>query len=434
MERCFGTLQDRLVKALRRVGANDLEQANRYLEEEFLEEWNRRFTCEPAEATDAHRPLRKDQNPASILSHVEPRVVDYTVRWQGRRYQIPAREAKPRMRKASVRVEQRLDGELWLRWRECVIPLRECRESEVGAHRGTTDAVDKPASKARTQKTPAQRTAKRKSRWMGAEIQAVMEACEFKKAVINPAFPAMGRTLVGGRLYVHGVESTPACHLPSMLPSDRRFQIEDAATEEELSGIARMALDQDPPALLVGSAGLARAAAAIVGGRYGRPASSETPRGDKRPGVFVVGTLHEVTAAQVAHLLESCPAQEVEARRLNSSRFEEAADSQASLVVRIPLDRFTEEALGGLVQAAERGLLGGLLVTGGDTARLVCRAMRADAIQLRGEIAPGIPWGVIEGGAADGVQIVTKAGSFGAIDVPARVADRLSLRGVSHAG
>ena len=168
VERCFGTLQDRLVKALRRVGANDLEQANRYLEEGFLEEWNRRFTCEPAEATDAHRPLRKDQNPASILSHVEPRVVgnDYTVRWQGRRYQIPAREAKPRMRKASVRVEQRLDGELWLRWRECVIPLRECRESEVGAHRGTTDAVDKPASKARTQKTPAQRTAKRKSRCM----------------------------------------------------------------------------------------------------------------------------------------------------------------------------------------------------------------------------------------------------------------------------
>lgn len=42
VERCFGTLQDRLVKALRRVGANDLEQANRYLEEEFLEgmEWS----------------------------------------------------------------------------------------------------------------------------------------------------------------------------------------------------------------------------------------------------------------------------------------------------------------------------------------------------------------------------------------------------------
>ena len=36
------------------------------------------------------------------------------------------------------------------------------KASKVGAH----SAVDKPASKARTQKTPAQRTAKRKSRWM----------------------------------------------------------------------------------------------------------------------------------------------------------------------------------------------------------------------------------------------------------------------------
>ena len=269
---------------------------------------------------------------------------------------------------------------------------------------------------------------------VGAEIQTVMEACEFPKAVINPAFPAMGRALVGGRLYVHGVEPTPACHLPSMLPSDPRLQVADAATEEELSGIARMALDQDPPALLVGSAGLARAAAAIVGGRCGRPASAETPRGDQQPMVFVVGSVHEVTTAQVGHLLESCPAMEVEPGRLSSSHFEEAADSQASLVVRIPWDRFTEEALGGLVQAAEMGLLGGLLVTGGDTARLVCRAMRADAIQLRGEIAPGIPWGVIEGGTADGVQIVTKGGAFGAIDVAARVADRLSLRGVPHAG
>ena len=70
--------------------------------------------------------MRSDQNAASILSHVEPRVVgnDYTVRWQRRRYQIPAREAKPRMRKASVRIEQRLDGELWLRWQQGEIRLR----------------------------------------------------------------------------------------------------------------------------------------------------------------------------------------------------------------------------------------------------------------------------------------------------------------------
>ena len=40
---------------------------SRYLDEEFLAEWNRRFACKPVEAADAHRPLRSDQNPASIL-------------------------------------------------------------------------------------------------------------------------------------------------------------------------------------------------------------------------------------------------------------------------------------------------------------------------------------------------------------------------------
>ena len=144
VERCFGTLQDRLVKALRRVGANDLEQANRYLEEEFLEEWNCRFTCQPAEAAEAHRPLRNDQNPASILSYVEPRVVgnDYTVRWQ------------------------RLDGELWLRWQQGEIRLRECGEIEVAAPAGPTEAVDPPAPKAPTRKAPAKRTPRRKRGWM----------------------------------------------------------------------------------------------------------------------------------------------------------------------------------------------------------------------------------------------------------------------------
>jgi len=36
VERSFGTAQDRLVKGLRVAGARTLDQANQYLEEEFL--------------------------------------------------------------------------------------------------------------------------------------------------------------------------------------------------------------------------------------------------------------------------------------------------------------------------------------------------------------------------------------------------------------
>jgi hypothetical protein len=55
IERCFGTLQDRLVKGLRRAGASTLEEANRYLEEQFLPEWNGRFTVMAGSEVDAHR-------------------------------------------------------------------------------------------------------------------------------------------------------------------------------------------------------------------------------------------------------------------------------------------------------------------------------------------------------------------------------------------
>lgn len=128
IERCFGTLQDRLVKALRRAGASSLEEANRYLEQVYLPEWNGRFRREPASSADAHRAIRKDQHLASILSFVESRVVanDYTISWMGQHYQIPLKQAQPRMRKAKARVEQRLNGELVLRWQDRHIALWAC--------------------------------------------------------------------------------------------------------------------------------------------------------------------------------------------------------------------------------------------------------------------------------------------------------------------
>jgi transposase len=47
IERSFGTLQDRLVKGLRVAGAATIEEANRYLEQTFLPEWNERFVVRP---------------------------------------------------------------------------------------------------------------------------------------------------------------------------------------------------------------------------------------------------------------------------------------------------------------------------------------------------------------------------------------------------
>jgi hypothetical protein len=47
VERRFGTAQDRLVKGLRIAGAGTLEEADRYLEEEFLPWWNQHLVVAP---------------------------------------------------------------------------------------------------------------------------------------------------------------------------------------------------------------------------------------------------------------------------------------------------------------------------------------------------------------------------------------------------
>ncbi len=123
IERFFETAQDRLVKGMRKQKVSTLEAANAYVEQEYLPLWNERFTVRPVSAADAHRPLGQQHDLASILSHVEPRVIgqDYTIRYAGRLYQVVREEIRPRLKQQRVRVEQRLDGSVVVQW--CGQPL-----------------------------------------------------------------------------------------------------------------------------------------------------------------------------------------------------------------------------------------------------------------------------------------------------------------------
>ena len=142
VERSFGTMQDRLVKGLRRAKAASCTEAQRYLEEVFVAEWNSRWKKEPASATDAHRPLEREQDAASILSRIEERVIgnDYTVSLGGQRYQIPRAVIRPRMRRNRIRLERRLDGRLMGRWEgreafELALCLERSGEAKPTANR-----------------------------------------------------------------------------------------------------------------------------------------------------------------------------------------------------------------------------------------------------------------------------------------------------------
>jgi transposase len=128
VERGFLTAQDRLVKGMRVAGVTTLEQANHYLETEFLPWVNSTLAVEPASADDAHRPLEKHHDLAAILSHVESRQVgnDYTIRLDGKIYQIARQDVCSGQRKAEVRVEKRRDGSVAVRFRHRYVRIEEC--------------------------------------------------------------------------------------------------------------------------------------------------------------------------------------------------------------------------------------------------------------------------------------------------------------------
>ena len=155
VERNFGTAQDRLVKGMRVAGVKTIEQANAYLTNDYLVWWDRELTVEAANPEDAHRPLEKSHHLAASLSHVETRQVrnDYTLRWGGKLYQIARQAVTTGLRRANVRVEQRLDGMLAVRHGERYLPVKECA------------VVDKPQAPRPVKPAKARRVYRRGSDW-----------------------------------------------------------------------------------------------------------------------------------------------------------------------------------------------------------------------------------------------------------------------------
>ncbi len=90
-----------------------LEQASgSRLESDYLPQWTERFTVSPANEFNAHRPLGQRHDLASILSHVEERVIgqDYTIRHECQLFQIQREHIRAGLKGKRIRMERRLDG------------------------------------------------------------------------------------------------------------------------------------------------------------------------------------------------------------------------------------------------------------------------------------------------------------------------------------
>ena len=127
VERGFDTHQDRLVKELRLRGISTIEQANRYLWDEYIPEHNAHYSVEPAEPSNAHRPLLASHDLQAILSIQVNRQVqnDFTIRHNNRFFQVEAKQSVRVYRKATLSVQQRLDGSMHLLFKNCRLKFHE---------------------------------------------------------------------------------------------------------------------------------------------------------------------------------------------------------------------------------------------------------------------------------------------------------------------
>ncbi len=106
-ERAFGTIQGRLPQELRLHGICDYERANRYLEEVFVPDFNRRFSVRPAQKESAFVKLA-GIDLELLLSSKHQRVVrnDNTVTFHGLILQLPASRYRTHFVRCAVTVHQ----------------------------------------------------------------------------------------------------------------------------------------------------------------------------------------------------------------------------------------------------------------------------------------------------------------------------------------
>lgn len=300
-------------------------------------------------------------------------------------------------------------------------------------------------------------------------------------AIVCSAYPAMGRTVEHGRILVdgRGVETTAIgtdpvtpvatselCELipgsthvalrgtrPSQNVAQLRAAIDggariitvDAVTDEDLTRIAEATNLLGDEAIPVGAGGLATA---IARSWSSAPPGHALPPAEASRVVVVVSSLHDSSRAQSDYLLAHYPAERtlVLAPALDlalnpagiiawvEQEFITRGPIPELVIVISPLERPAETALGETtaaelvadsLAAVTRCVLetegaSALMLMGGEGAKAVLSRLGAHSLLVRDAIREGIPIGSVEGGIADGVTFVTKAGGFG---VPQTVHD-----------
>jgi hypothetical protein len=160
-ERAFGTIQGRLPQELRHHGITDYEAANRYLEQHFIADFNRRFTVKPAQPESAFVKLGGIELEL-VLSSQHERVVrnDNTITFKNLILQLPSPRHRIHFVRCPVTVHQFSNGTLGISYQGRLLarydaaggPLQPSpnKERAASAQRLASEAVRRVARPSRT--------------------------------------------------------------------------------------------------------------------------------------------------------------------------------------------------------------------------------------------------------------------------------------------
>lgn len=296
------------------------------------------------------------------------------------------------------------------------------------------------------------------------EIRAAIDAYEPETIIFAPAYPAQGRSVQGQRLHVYDVpllETEIAKDPRNPLNQDniatilwdcgiekaRHYAIDqienghisigtgaytfDTLTKDHLRYIASAALKGSNKILWIGSAGLAEE---LLAEAY-----------PPKPVLAVIGSISQKTMKQIAY----CQYQGVSVIKVDMVRAYETKSIDADIASAVTqlgfghdviltgttsrqdyedfvsygqtkaltsddLAAFVKTMLSqAVLQIVEKTSVGGMFLTGGDTAIAAIKCMHAEGSQIEREILPGFVQGKLYGGPYAGMPIVTKAGAFG---------------------
>lgn len=272
---------------------------------------------------------------------------------------------------------------------------------------------------------------------------------------------AEGSRRKAGRLTLDQVHAGPT-HiknaLKKLLADGVELVVVDIAEQDDLNRICLGLSQSDLRLVWVGSTGLAEFVPLAFELVATSNPSAQDHSVDPRPALALVGSASETTREQLGYaksnkglnIISLDPARIIQDGRIaadelekagaslrasldsghdaalvvNASRDEIAATQQLGATLNLSAAQVAQRIVDGLAHVGGslviKGLISGIVATGGDTANALCSALKAQALEILGEVEAGIP--IIRLLGEQSLPLVTKAGGFGS---PAAMGDAL---------